>query len=255
MKVCAIAVRMWVQVCCVAALPLAPCSAQGVEVTINSQGAQALKDNTGQLIKGVRLLDALICPDPGTAQFSGGRIWQAAIAHGVSPQIPEQARITLNRRVTFNWRNWLITFVATGSGGMLALASGNIVAASAKILTALAVGHVFWDQFGPVLKSQLPDPSGFLQSLLDPSKPIVFEVAGNCITASMVAQFNPSLPVVIGPFRVGSSNLDRPIIILPPGTTNSTPFSFRDLRKGIAGEPGGARFEVLPHSAPAGAPQ
>jgi hypothetical protein len=146
-----------------------------------------------------------VCPDVGTTEFSGGRIWQAAIGHGISPELPDQARLTLNRPVMFNWRNWVITAVGIGSAGMVAISTGGIVTIATKIITALAVGHVFWDQFSPILKNEIPDPSGFIQTLLDPTKLMTFDRAGDCSVTTMVAQYGKKLPGIVGPFHVGDS--------------------------------------------------
>lgn len=198
-------------------------------VTFAPQGAAILKNQAGQVVKGVQILDLNVC-SAAPATVPNGFVYQTAVANGFSAIGPTMGTALLNQKIAMNWKHFLVTFVTNGAIDAAVGGLTGVVAMPASVIKGLAIGHAFMDQFGPQLLATAPAASPVLSILLDPSKNTVFQSAG-CVEASMLATYAKGAKPV-GPVLISTNAPVAPVVI--PASKDEALLNTERVRKIMA---------------------
>jgi len=176
-------------------------------VTFAPQGAAILKNQSGQVIKGVQILDLNVCAPAGVS-IPNGFVYQTAVANGFSAIGPTMGTALLNQKIASNWKHWLVQLVTDGALDAAIGGLSGVISIPSGAIKGLAIGHAFMDKFSPQLLSTAPTPAALVALMLDPSKTTSFATAG-CIEATMLATYTKGSKA-IGPVLVSASPVSAP---------------------------------------------
>jgi len=175
---------------------------QGVCVSYSSQGAASLVALTGKRIAGVEIIQATVCA-PRQVSVPGGLIYQQANALGIQTIASKVGMQIVNNTVSLNWRAIVMDTVIVGLGIGSGLTVGGVVSSSINIQRALTLGHLASDALPKLFSHGAPDPSAFLNTVLDGNTNLNLSAPG--CTIAMLA----------GVYRKGAVLLTQPTQLLP----------------------------------------
>ncbi len=156
---------------------------QGATVSFSPQGASVLSDLAGKRISGIGI-DALMICSPAGAPISGGSIYKTASQQGISWISPTLAGPMLRKTAARSAPSLLFSAATYASLGIPVLGQAKVISMSSKFVIGLLSGHALFDSFKSQIQYQVPDPSAFLATLLDPETSLTF--AGGCRESRMV---------------------------------------------------------------------
>lgn len=165
---------------------LIPILSEAQTISFSPQATAILKTSTGRSIKGVELVDVILCTvSPLT--ISNGIIYQKAVQSGFSTLSPSMGTVLVNQTVRFNWTNFVINFITDASIGVATLGAAKVIKMSTQALTSLVVVSGVWNAFSPQLRNLGPNATPLLSSLLDPSK-TTYMSQSSCIEGTLLTE-------------------------------------------------------------------
>jgi hypothetical protein len=168
-------------------------------ITFSSQGAAVLGASVGKALRGVQILEVVIC-SPTPIRFSGGLVYQEAVRNAISTIGPSEAKLVLRRTANLSPWNLSVEGItdADSAWAVVSAAKGVKLKPSeeAMVLTSALVLNIIKAR----LKSLSPDPAPVLEALIAPDKDLNLVAGPGCIDGRIVARYRKGMKDPLGPF-------------------------------------------------------
>lgn len=159
----------------------------GTSVSFSPQGDAAMRAMVGHTIPNIGMDEVTICAPPGTT-VSGGSVYQLANSVGISTLSPALTRRVFTRTAALSKQQTIFTAVQYGLLAVPIMGEAGVITLSSKSLFSLLAGHGIFDMLSAKYAPLLPDPSPFLDDLLDPQASFI--LSGDCKVATIGVEYS-----------------------------------------------------------------